>query len=257
MDVEARLNELERKIDTLNNLLQYNYCGIRETMWANVYHDTVRRCKWFPEDGLPCWPGREAVGYEYMYVVFRILNDLQPTDILEMGMGQSTRLLGQYIKTRDHDKQYNHYCVEHNPEWADICKKQFPLDEDRSKVVILPLTTMSFKDDAGNDKETIIYDGFYEAFKDKKFQLISIDGPYGYNDPIFARIDILEIIPQCLSEDFCILIDDYNRTGERKMANALLAKLKENGIKFETAVYEAEKQMAMVTSESWSFLRTL
>ncbi|MCR4893059.1 MAG: hypothetical protein K5989_12875 [Lachnospiraceae bacterium] len=257
MNIEEKIKELENNSNSQQKMLESISSDIKEVMWANVYHDTVRGCPWFPEGGLPCWPGRGAVGYQYMYVAFRILNELQPTSILEIGMGQSTRLIGQFIKTRNYDKDYRHYCIEHDANWSEICKQQFPLDEERSEVIVLPLTTMSFTDEKGNSRDTIIYDGFFDALNGKKFQLISVDGPYGFNDPLYSRIDILEIIPQCLSNDFCILIDDYDRPGERRMTEALMFKLKEAGVEHEGGVYVGKKQMAIITSPSWAFLRLM
>ena len=247
MDIEEKLQKLE-EIATRNNDM------LMELTWANVFHDATAGCSWFPKEGLPCWPGRGAAGYQYMYVAYRILNELRPKSILEIGMGQSTRLIGQYIKTRDTEHDYNHYCVEHDADWAKICQEQWPLDTGRSHVVILPLGIMSFSDSKGNNRDTVIYNGFYDSFKGKTFDLISIDGPYGYNDPLYSRIDILELLPGCLGNDFCILVDDYNRSGEQRTVEAICMKLDENKIKYDSAVYRGEKKMCVIASESWSFL---
>ncbi len=189
-----------------------------------------------------------------MYVVFRILNELGPKDILEIGMGQSTRLIGQYIKTRENIRDYHHYCVEHDGQWAQICDDAWPLDKDGSEIIVLPLEMTRFTDENGNARDTSVYKGFYDCFKDKKFNLISIDGPYGFNDPLYSRIDILEVLPQCLNDDFCILVDDYNRAGEKRTVMAILLKLKESGIPYEQAVYHGEKELCIITSSSWGFL---
>ncbi len=247
MTVEQRLEKIERDIQDQGRL-------INELMWSSIYHDASRGCKWFPPEGIPCWPGRGAVGYQYMYVTFRILNELAPKSILEIGMGQSTRLIGQYIKTRESIGGYHHYCVEHDGEWARICDESWPLYHTGSEIVVLPLEVMNFVDENGNKRDTCVYKGFYDKFKDKKFDLISVDGPYGFNDPLYSRIDILEIIPQCLCEDFCILVDDYNRPGEKRTVAALLIKLEEWGIPCEHAVYNGEKELCIITSKSWEFL---
>lgn len=256
MDLEERVKRLEELVQTQSELLLETAGMIREASWANVYHDATNGCSWFPEGGLPCWPGRGAVGYQYMYVVFRILNELKPQNILEIGMGQSTRLIGQYIKTRE-SNEFKHYCVEHDAGWADVCKSLWPLDESRSEVVILPLGTMSFNDEHGNKRDTVIYNGFYDHFNGKKFDLISVDGPFGFNDPLFARIDILQILPDCLNNDFCIIVDDYQRDGERKTVEAIMEKLSQHSVEFSTGLYEGEKQTCLITSKSWSFLSCL
>ncbi|ADL33251.1 hypothetical protein bpr_I0504 [Butyrivibrio proteoclasticus B316] len=254
MDLEERLSQLENLVSAQSNLMIENHGKLSELLWANVYHDSIRGCSWFPEGGLPCWPGRGAVGYQYMYVMFRILNELQPQSILELGMGQSTRLIGQYIKTRDNAKDYIHYCVEHDENWANIFSTQFELDKSRSEVVILPLDKVSFTDEQNNIRDTIIYKGFFEHFNSKTFDIISIDGPFGFGDPLFSRIDTIDILPHCLNDNFCIIVDDCQRDGERNTAEAMIAKLQEYGVDCEYTVYAGEKEMYIITSKSWSFL---
>jgi len=73
----------------------------------------------------------------------------------------------------------------------------------------------------------------------------------------YARIDILRILPDCLEDSFIILIDDYNRSGEQEMVKRLETVLKDAGIKFSRGIYSGEKQLAVVTSEDWSFLCSL
>ena len=41
------------------------------------------------------------------------------------------------------------------------------------------------------------------------YDLIFIDAPLGGISKIYSRIDILSIIPKCLSEHFVIIVDDY------------------------------------------------
>ena len=66
-----------------------------------------------------------------------------------------------------------------------------------------------------DDTEVYAYDGFEEAFKDKKFNFILIDGPFVSYEKIFARVDILCILPDCLADSFVIFLDDSNRSGRK------------------------------------------
>ena len=61
------------------------------------------------------------MGYQYLYAVYRILNTVKPKKILELGLGQSTKLLSQYAKT---NKEVKHIVVEHDQEWIDFYKKE-------------------------------------------------------------------------------------------------------------------------------------
>jgi hypothetical protein len=63
----------------------------------------------------------------------------------------------------------------------------------------------------------------------KKFDLFSIDGPWGSDE--YSRIDMIRYIPEILCEDFVIMVDDYERLGE--------------------------KDIYVITSEKWKFLISL
>ena len=49
------------------------------------------------------------------------------------------------------------------------------------------------------------------------FDFISIDGPYGdaTGQIPFSRVDLIPHLPGCLAKSFCIVIDDFQRQGEK------------------------------------------
>ena len=61
----------------------------------------------------------------------------------------------------------------------------------------------------------------------------------------------------CLAESFIIMVDDYNRTGEKEMVKKLEEILTESGIKYKEGIYTGIKQTIVITSDDWSFLSTL
>ena len=69
--------------------------------------------------------------------------------------------------------------------------------------------------------EVRAYKGFEDRFKEEKFDLISIDGPFGYDMKELARIDALRILPNALAPSFTIMVDDYNRKGEQNMVKLI------------------------------------
>lgn len=70
-------------------------------------------------------------------------------------------------------------------------------------------------------------------------------------------MDILQLLPDCLKEDFVILLDDYNRQGEKNMVELMKKILQEHDIKFNTGVYRGNKDTFMITSENLRFLCTM
>ena len=122
-------NNLTKSINKLNR-------NVNELIWANIFHDTIKGCEWLDRENFAIYPGRAAVGYNYFYVVFRVLNEFKPKNILETGLGQSSRLLGQYVKT--HEGCY-HNIVEHDANFAQVSKENFNFSP-ASKFSIVPIT---------------------------------------------------------------------------------------------------------------------
>lgn len=88
----------------------------------------------------------------------------------------------------------------------------------------------------------------------KKFDFISVDAPLGVNAKIYARIDVLEILPECLEENFVIVIDDYNRKGEKNTVNEIEGILKEHNISYCKEIYYGEKECMVISSEKLKFI---
>lgn len=225
-----------------------------ELLWAQIFNSTIAGCEWMtPPVSLS--PGRSAVGYPYLYVLFRILNEIKPVHILETGLGQSTKLIGTYIKYMETcNKPCSHMIVEHDPEWIKFFEGMFQLT-DSSHIVQLDITKSRINA-GGNIGETEVteYVGFVDALRGQKFDLISIDGPFGYEAKDYSRIDIMGLLPGCLNEDFVLIFDDYERVGEQNTVKLVELILKENGIRFKKGIYSGCKDLCMLVSESLGFL---
>ena len=216
--------------------------------WANVFNSTISGSAWLRDAAFS--PGRWAVGYPFLYVLYRVLNDGKPRSILETGLGQSTRMIAQYAAAHAGTE---HTVVEHDATWIRFFGESFALPPS-TQVAHLPLTkTWRY----GEDAEIVAYEGFGERFRGRKFDLISLDGPFGFMAKTYARADILPLIPECLAESFVILIDDFEREGERATVAELTRILRERGVAFREATYSGIKQMRIIVSPDKKFLCSL
>ena len=181
-----------------------------------------------------------------MYVLYRVLNEMRPKHILELGLGQTTRMIGQYATFYE---ECSHHVVEHDEKWIDFFKRDFFLGG-RTEVVNLALKNKTYCE----DDMVLGYDNFKETFLNKKFDLISIDGPFGFNAKVYSRIDILELLPDCLQPSFVILIDDYDRKGEQNTVAQIKQKLNDYAIPFFFGEYAGKKNSCVIVSEDRAFL---
>ena len=238
---------MDNKIQQLSNIIYSTKNLATETVWGNNFSNIISDSSWLKHKNFA--PGRWAMGYPALYTLYRILNEAKPSRILELGLGQSTRMIGQYAY---HFKNITHIIVEHDTKWIDFFKKDFILSNN-SNIVNLDLTMTNYKDE--NTVRTFYR--FKENFNNKKFDFICIDAPYGYDMKKYSRIDILQILPDCLDENFIIMIDDTNRTGENNTIKEICSILETHSIEYHIGNYEGCKKSSVICSSTMKFFSSL
>lgn len=252
--LSEHLNEIDAVLQQLINTTQQNLSiekeikrSSNEIIWANVFDSTIRDSSWLGNVSFS--PGRWAVGYGYLYVMYRVLNECRPKSILELGLGQSTRMISQYVKNCN---DAHHYVVEHDPNWIAFFENNYQLSP-QSKIVQLDRTFIPYKD----ADQVRVFDKFSDSFKNMKFDYICIDAPLSGDMKKYGRIDVLSILPDCLSDTFVIMLDDCERCGEKGTSNEIDRILTENSIEFVKGYYSANKDFRIWCSKQLAFLTTL
>ncbi len=185
----------------------------KELEWAHIFHDSIKDKSWLNDLSLNI--GRWAGNYSFFYVLNRILLDAKPNNILEFGLGESSKLVTRYIQ--NYLVNSSHDIVEQSDEWTSHFNSRFTLAE-ASKVHILPLTQSIIKSHNSNGYKDI------DKIITKKYDLYIVDGPLGSEH--YSRYDIVKVAENFTSEDeFIILFDDYNRKGERETYEDLMRTL--------------------------------
>jgi len=239
-DIQLTLREIQ--INTLATRKKTD-----EIIWAEIFNNTVDNSTWLNNISLS--PGRWAAGYAYLYIIFRVLRDAKPNRILELGLGESTRIISQYSSAH---KESEHIIVESDPEWISFFSKTIHMS-DNSNIVHLPLLYQSYK-----ESESVRgYKDFSSNLSNGKYDFICIDGPFGADMKEYARIDALSLLPEHLADSFVILVDDYNRVPEQKMVEDLLLLLENAKISYCKGVYKGEKNTLLICSNDLKFLASL
>lgn len=218
---------------------------LNELYWAQIYNSTTQNSSWLTENNFS--PGRWAVGYNFLYVMYRILTEKKPSHILELGLGQTTKMIGQYARS---NSDVTHIIIEEDKDWITFFEGMFHLPEN-SRIIQHDYEYTVFK----GKKDVRTFAGFTAGIQDKKFDFIMIDAPKG--SASYSRVDILKVIPQCLQDSFIIILDDYERKGEQKTIKEVLKVLDTHNIKYVTGVYSGEKDVIVITSEDNKFLCSL
>ena len=215
-----------------------------EAVWAQIFNNTISESLWLKDKTFS--PGRWAVGYPYLYVMYRVLNETRPKRILELGLGQSTRMIAQYAAAF---QDVEHIVVEHDPEWVEFFCNDFPIPKN-TKVVMLEREMVPYK-----DAESVrVFKGFKETFQGQQFDFISVDAPFGGDMKQYSRIDVLNLIPDGLREKFVIMMDDCNRIGEINTVQEIERFLAQSQIKYQMGRYSGDKISVLFCPERMDFL---
>lgn len=218
-----------------------------EAVWAQIFNNTITNSTWLKDKTFS--PGRWAVGYPYLYVMYRVLDEARPKHILELGLGQSTRMIAQYAAAFD---DVEHIVVEQDAQWIKFFSQNYACPPSTT-LMHIPVTEIQFID----DDKTLVYENFSSIFAGKTFDFISVDGPGHSRSDKYRRIDLLELIPDCIAESYCILFDDMNDPSCMRAYELIIKKMERMLSGFVTGNYNGFKHITIVTSQDKKFLASL
>lgn len=244
MKFKASLNKILRIFKLYQEIEEHNKL-LREIYWANVFNNTISNSTWLIDKSLS--PGRWAIGYPLFYVIYRILDEVEPNNILEFGLGQSSRMFHQYAS---HYRLSNVSTLEHDSDWINIYKanKKIPSNANVSLIENEIITYKGF--------ETLSIANLNKLVKNNKYDLILVDAPYG--SVRYSRVQILSLIPDNIEiNHFCILVDDYNRNGEKDTCTEIENIFRKHDISFYKSVYSGAKEFVLYCSTDLKYLTTL
>lgn len=244
LQLENMLKQIQKELDELKHLIQKQ---TTELYYANLLHDSIKDSSWLKKQAFSLYGW--AANYSFIYLLFRILDKTNPQNILEMGLGQTTKVTSQYIAHKN-PSAFLTVC-EHNQEWIDIYKTELPQNE-HIKVNHLPLEEFELEGQK-NDK----YKDLTLIIQNQKFDLIIIDGPTG-GGKNFPRSNIIDLIRgQHLMDNFIIIFDDAERKGEQLTIEKTKEELKERNMEFIEFERKGLKAQYIITSKSKSFIQYL
>lgn len=214
-----------------------------EILKGIIFNNTIQDSEWLKYKSFS--PGEWAADYGLLYTLYRVLNGMRPQNVLEFGLGQSSKMLHQYGKFYN----TNVLTCEHDEKWIEFFTKEKVGQYDLN-IKKMELETISYK-----GFETLTYKNCVQELGGAKYDLIVVDGPFGR--PHYSRPQILEISKANLSESFCIIIDDTHRSGESETANEVQTILESFGKKYLSHTYSSSKKHTLICSEDLRFLTSL
>ena len=253
---ESKFNDLLVSVDSIKESMassdknhKEELLRIKEINYAQIFNDTLKESIWLTKKNFSL--NRSASNYSFMYTLYRILDEVQPKNILEMGLGQTSKMTTQYAK---HYKDSHLLIVESDPLWIDNFSSKLNI-ESNVDIVQRDVETFTY-----NNTETLRYEDLNEMTGDNKYDLIIIDGPQGFvSEPEvhlldYSRTNIWSLIDNNLAEEFVIIIDDYDRQGEKNTMARVEELLKEKKIEFYNFKSTGLKEQYVICSSGYRFV---
>lgn len=204
-----------KDISDMGDRKQTDMDGVR---WYDACRDILKSCHWIQFKDISSYdhhvmPWRESVE------IFRIIERREPTSFLELGLGESSKLLAQYANAIG----ANHMIIDEDKDWCVSFLNRHSGIFRNTKVHISPLL------DAEKDAHKFCaFRNFSGIVGDERFQLIIQHRPRG--GTVFPHMDIGPFLPGILAEDFVILIEHADQPEEQLFLRDISDILEKHGI---------------------------
>lgn len=236
--ISQKLDETLKINSDANQKLDETLKLNREILFANYFRDSIQNSTWVKDKSFSAYGG--AANYSLLYKLYKIYDVVRPENILEFGLGQSTKLTLQYLK---HNKKAKAFVIDDSQEWIDIYKNQFDIP---NNLELIKLKLQDFKYKGKILQKNNEYAGLKKATGKVKFGLVIVDGPIGY-DKEYSRTNIVSLTDN-LAKNFIVIFDDAERPGEQRTIQILKEELHKNKIEFAEFDVTANKTQRYIVS---------
>ena len=248
MLVQNMEEQKKQILDSIQNLQKKAQTQYQELNFADLLHDSTRNSQWFKDKTLSLYGW--GANYSFIYTLFRILDNVKPENILEMGLGQTSMVTSQYIANCRPDAQLD--IIENDPGWIDVYQSKLPQHAN----VCLHRCDIEFFEDRGEKNRKYQEKELKKITQDKKYNMIIVDGPMGGGQK-FPRSNIMELVESNFAKDFVIIFDDAERPGEQNTIARTKEKLVAQGVEFGVQRRDALKSQVLIFSKSYEFVQFL
>jgi hypothetical protein len=188
--------------------------------------------------------------------LLKVLSYQQPKNILELGSGQTSRVLSAYAKSKS-DSQV--ITLEQNAWWVEKFSPE--IVHSRHQYLHTQLVTREITIKSTGMKLSCTGYEIPDQVQKIKFDFILVDGPDdGLPGTVFspyARAGILWYTPQLLADKFIVIFDDAESYKYQMTIEAFKQELSSHGLPFASFRISGVKDQEIVCSPDWKFLRSV
>ncbi len=236
-------NAQENSGDATNNFC--GNCMRSEIFWLMQYQYVAADVDWLPIKSIGSSNTSAEVGYAYLYILIRLLEEYHPKNILEFNIGQVTKISAQYASTHsakltvlDHDRSRVEYLLH-----------KWPIDWSGTEIHGAPLM-----DAQGYGISGWYYRNFQNVTDGKRYNVFLLKCPRGGDRCIKPHLDIMTKLLELIADDFAILIDHVEDEAVNKVYKRMKEIFEEHGIVYRNAIFSStDRKVGLFVSESWRY----
>ena len=250
MNLKEKLKTAIRRLVGTERLANRMLPQLSEIRYSVMFHDSIIDSEWYKYKQLSL--GAFAIDYGTAYVIYNVLERMQPKSIIEMGLGQSSKIIHQYATYY----KTSAVTIEHDADWVNFFLSGIAGKYD----VNIQMARLEYR--MYNGSQNLVYETLPLLAGNNKYDFVFIDGPFGTQPNgkcySYARLNIIDIIEKnLLSPSFCIIMHDYQRSGEQNTISEVLNLLDKQNKSYCIAEYEAMKKCILICSNDLQFLASL
>jgi hypothetical protein len=213
----SRLKRMARHM--LDNVISGGRFPLIHSM-EPIYQNLVQRDLRVLGIGDDFYPVAGAASYSLFYLLIRIAKELPVKSVLELGAGETTRLL----HTLANHGVLTAKCItlEHNKEWAARISQTVPHDIITTRLIERTMDGINYQG----------YD-FSPLNLPNDIELLVVDGPPASTEGnTFARLGAVDLVERLSPNDFILILDDTHRSGEMLLIEKIEYALRRRRINF-------------------------
>ncbi|WP_029543131.1 glycosyltransferase family 61 protein [Selenomonas sp. AB3002] len=241
---DKQTNALSDSAAVTAQLLQLS-ANVQGLRWGQFFSSAVADSKWLIDKSVTL--RSDGVGYDFFYILYRAMEELRPNCILELGLGESTKLTCQYA----YWAKAQLAIVEHDRTWAEFFLGNWSHEHRAGKVHLLPHTGLA---DSGGESQRAD-NSLKNVVQGKKFSLILMPRSSADDGNPYIR-ELLPYLPDVLDEDFFMLINGRENGDEMNAVQEAEDVLREHHIAYVKQQYAGDmnRTTCILAAERWHWL---
>lgn len=230
----ARRNGIELYPETPSNALLNDIKAIDLLHRLRVNHE------WIPESLLP---SGGAADHKFLYILGRALAQFRFRNILELGAGETTKLLSAYARHTG----ARVVTLEHDAAWIERAREGLGSTHTMIHCPLVESTDVSVGRYLWYDVDAAAVAG------ENSFDLLIIDGPAGVAR--WSRVGFVKAFPTLRASDWLVLWDDIERIGDFESFALLVRELRNDDGSFGQRLFVSQRTLGALFTPRFDSVR--